>query len=367
MGTSGTENGRPGRNLRLGLDLICLSQHTLPNHIGAILSLDRKQFLAHCLQNSPGFHLLLNHRFQFFKYVQPVHPGGKFLDQFPGKGMNQSQLQHTGIRHGFPHILVGNPAGDKSHRQIPVLCPVDGHPAGILRHLFHPRFHCHMTLNGIGRHHYIFTDIPFIRYLLPLCPLFQFHQSLGMGQSGSGTHHHRSIIFLTQFKGHFHIFLGLSAVPRLQHRNHGRPGHHPAVLLILGTVHPRVVGGYYHQAAAHTGIGRRKKRIRRHIHSHMLHAAHGADAGNGGTDGHLGGHLFVGGPFRINLVIFCNALADLCAGSTGISRRYLHSRLISTSCYGLIAKQYPLLRHVSLLLRTLHLSVPRRNPSHHGK
>ena len=200
-----------------------------------------------------------------------------------------------------------------------------------------------MPADGIGRHHHVLGHIPLIGQRLTLRPPLQLHHPLRVGKSGGGTHHHRGIVFFAQVKGQLGELLGLGAVRRLQHGNHGRSGHHAAVLLVLGAVHAGVVCGHHHQTAAHSRIGSRKQRIRSHVHPHVLHAAHGPDSGNGSAYGHLRSHLLIGRPLPVNLIIFGDRLADLRAGRAGICRRHPHPRLISASRYGLVSKQYLLL------------------------
>ena len=200
-----------------------------------------------------------------------------------------------------------------------------------------------MALDGIPWHHDIFRGIPLIGDRLLLLPLLQLHDALGVGKPGGGAHHHRRIVGFAQVEGPFRESFRLGAVRGLQHGNHGRPGHHPAVLLVLGAVHARIVRRHYHHSASHARVGSCEQRIGCYIHSHMLHGAHGTRSGDGSADGHLRRHLLIGGPLRVDLLIFRDCLADLRTGRARIGRRHLHARLVGSSRYGLVAKQYLLL------------------------
>ena len=93
----------------------------------------------------------------------------------------------------------------------------------------------------------------------------------------------------------------------------------PAVLLILGGVHARIVRYGDHHSPVDAGVGSRIQRIRRHIQPHMLHAAEASGTGNGCAQGNLHGNLFIGRPFRIDLVVFSNLFRNFRGGCAGIA------------------------------------------------
>ncbi len=68
------------------------------------------------------------------------------------------------------------------------------------------------------------------------------------------------------------------------------------ILLVLGAVHPRIIGAHKQQAAADAGVGKCHQRICGYIDSHMLHRHQHPRSRQRGTDTHLQGHLFVGCP-----------------------------------------------------------------------
>ena len=114
-----------------------------------------------------------------------------------------------------------------------------------------------MAFDGIAGHHDILCHIPLIGDVKGLCPLLQFHQPLGMGQTGGTAQNNRGIIFLTEIVSIFHEFLGFGTVGGLHNGDHSSPGHHPAVLLILRAVHARVICHHQHQSAPDAGVCRR--------------------------------------------------------------------------------------------------------------
>lgn len=109
------------------------------------------------------------------------------------------------------------------------------------------------------------------------------------------------IVALAQFKSALNIIMAFLAVGRLQHGDVRRAGDHAAVLFILAGMHIGIVRRHDHHPRVHARIGRGIQGIGRHIDAHMLHAAHGARARHGRAEGRFHSHLFVGGPFAVDL------------------------------------------------------------------
>ena len=129
------------------------------------------------------------------------------------------------------------------------------------------------------------------------------------------------------------------------------------VLLVLRGVHARVVGHHDDHARVHPGVGDGEQGVGGHIEAHMLHAAEGAAARQGGAEGSLHGHLFVGGPLAVDVVKFGGFLGDLCAGSTGITGDHTASRLVQSTGNGGVAQHQ--LFHIAFLPAFLQNSLGR--------
>ena len=110
------------------------------------------------------------------------------------------------------------------------------------------------------------------------------------------------------------------------------------VLLVLGGVHPRIVGHADDKPGVDAGVGHGIEGIGGHIEAHVLHAAESAFAGQAGAEGRLHGYLLVGGPLAVDLVVLGSLLGDLRAGGSGVAGNHAAPRLIQSPGNGGVAQ-----------------------------
>ena len=222
------------------------------------LPLHRQYILAGHLQ-ALGAAVLLNDGVQLLYHHQLVHLGGEVPDQPDGQGVGHTQLQHG---HAVPKdlldILVAGGGGNDAQAGTAHLHPIDGsslrplpQPAGAL-------LHCGVAADGVARHHHIFGDVLLIGDGLPLLPVGQLHQRLGVGHPGTHFQQHRGVELLGQRKGQPGEGQGFGGVGGLQHRHLGGNGVAAGILLILRGMHPRVVSHADNHTAVHAGIAHSK-------------------------------------------------------------------------------------------------------------
>ena len=71
------------------------------------------------------------------------------------------------------------------------------------------------------------------------------------------------------------------------------------ILLVLGAVHLRVVGGDQNQPSPQTGVRKGKERVSGHVHAHVLHDRKGPGPSERRPHGRFQGDFFVGGPLHM--------------------------------------------------------------------
>ena len=276
---------------------------------------------------------------QLLHHHQLVHFGGKVPDELHGQGVGHAQLQHgDGVAEDLLHILIGGGGGDDAHLGAAHLYPVDGGGLRPLLQLAGALLHKGVAADGVARHHDILGDVLLIGDAGPLHAVMRLHQGLGVGHAGTHLQQHRGVELLRQVIGQLGKLQGLGGVRGLQHGHLGGDGVVAGVLLVLRGVHPRVVGHADDHAAVHAGVGHGEQRVGGHVQAHVLHAAEGPLARQAGTEGHLHGHLLVGGPLTVDLGEFHGLLRDLRAGGAGIAGDHAASRLIQPPGNGGVAQ-----------------------------
>ena len=138
----------------------------------------------------------------------------------------------------------------------------------------------------------------------------------------------------------------LAAVGGFKHGDMSRARVIAAVLLVLAGMHGRVVRTDDYQARVYAGIGGGKNRVGGNVHTHMLHACHGAAASHRGAKGDLGGNLLVRRPLAVDLREFCDGFGNFRAGRAGIAGNHTHARFPRALCHGLVAKHQPFFHRV---------------------
>ena len=185
-----------------------------------------------------------------------------------------------------------------------------------------------MALFGVAGHHDVLgrlLDIFLQRHFLPLADV---HHALAVGNARAHPQQHRRVILLAQFKcgpGKSVSFRGIS---RLQHRHLRRYGIMPGVLFILAGMHGRVIRHAYHHTARHTRIAQGKQRVSRHVQSNVLHGADAPHTGQARAESRFHGHLFIGRPFAVDIVMLCQEFRDLRARGPRIAAHQPDSAVV---------------------------------------
>ena len=107
--------------------------------------------------------------------------------------------------------------------------------------------------------------------------------------------------FFTQVKTIRHHVVRLLLVTRLQTGDHGKLGIEPAVLLVLGRVHGRIVGRQHDQTSVHTRDRGIHERIGAHVHTHVLHTHQRPFPHIRHTQGSLHGCLLIRRPTAVEV------------------------------------------------------------------
>ena len=113
----------------------------------------------------------------------------------------------------------------------------------------------------------------------------------------------------------------------------------PVVLLVLGAVHARVVGGDDDATSVDASVGEGEQGVGGHVEAHVLHDGNGPTSCVGGAKGHLQGHLLVRAPLGIDLWVLHNVLEDLSGGRARVAGSHLDARLEYPLGYRLVARK----------------------------
>ena len=134
--------------------------------------------------------------------IQIMHSKRRYLDLLLIGGIQQPQLEHRGIRHRLPDILVADAGGAPPPTPgwgaawwppwptTPACTPPrTSRTAAALRQAGqggHPLLHRRPALFGVGGHHDVFAGVLLVVPQRGLLALLQFHQALGMAYPGAG-------------------------------------------------------------------------------------------------------------------------------------------------------------------------------------
>ena len=285
-----------------------------------------------------GGDLLLQDALQLLNDHQLVHLCGEIPHGLAIQRIAEAQLQDAGLGQGFPDKLIHHARAHHAQGGTAHFHAVQAQGGGVPLHAGLAFLHIYVALAGHAGHHDIFHHVLFIGLDGHVHALRHFHRGPLMGQPGGEAQDKGRVVFFAQFKGFPGKILAFLAVGGLQHGHVGRPGDHARVLLVLAGMHKRIVRHKEHQAAVDAGIGRGVQRVRRHVQSHMLHAAHGPGPRHGRAEGRLHGHLFIGRPLAQHFGISGTKLRDFGAGCPRIAGDEPHPRLIRAPRDGFIAK-----------------------------
>ena len=264
--------------------------------------------------------MFFNKAFQLFHDDQLFHTGSKLADLLFRHGPCHAQLQHgVSVTADFLHILVGSGGGDDT----------DGIAAAFFDsvniscfRIFHQcsgsRFHHRMAALGIAGHHDVLGNILLV-FLHHFHTLTGLHHALGVGHTGTHLQQHGGIKLLRKFISQLGKLKGFCRIGRLQHGDLGSSGIMAGILLILRRVHTRIIRDTDDETGIDTGVGNGKQRVRRHIQTHVLHAAERPAACQRRTEGRFQSNLFIGCPFCVHFLIFGDGFGNFRTGGTGVA------------------------------------------------
>ena len=368
---SGTEDRRPGRDLRLRFDAEVHAEHLFPDHIGAVLALDRESLLADA-GDSPGSDLFFHHGLQLFENIELVYLGRKVLDELFRKRVAHAQLEDRRVRAYFFDILVSDALSDEAD-----LLAVQGHIAHlygverssvrVFRQILHALFDDQVTLFCHTGHHDILLDISLVGLVLDLLAVAELHLALGMSQAGRCPYDDRRVKLLTDLIGVFDVILGFLGIRGFHAGDCRGAADHSGILLVLGTVQSGVIRHNCYHAAVASDIGEGIQGISRNVETDHLHGAERPDAADGSADRDLRSNFLIWRPLCVNFGILHQFLADLCAGRSGIGGRDFAAGFPHASGNRSIAEHHFLLTHfryLSVFIRRIWLSLSRGRRRH---
>ena len=339
VGTSGAHHrGTAGDVVLQGQGGLGVPAQTLGNAALGQLVHQGNDLLAGDVHADPAA-VGLDDGLQLFHHQNLVHLGSEGLDLLHRHGPGQAQLQDAGLLpKDLPHILVAGGGGDDAQGSVsPQLHPVQVRGLGQLRHGPGALLHPVVGFQRVGGHH-----DPLRVFLIGLfghlCALSLHHNALGVGDAGAHTHQDRGVVFLRELEGPLGKVQGFLGVRGLQHGDLGGHGVVAGILLVLGGEHARVIGHADDQASLHPLVGNGEEGVCRHVQAHMLHAAGRPLAAHRRPVGNLQGHLFVGGPFAVDLRVLGGFLRDLRAGGAGVAGDHAAPGLIQSAGNRLVAQ-----------------------------
>ena len=104
----------------------------------------------------------------------------------------------------------------------------------------------------------------------------------------------------------------------VEHGNMRRAGVVVRILLVLRRVHARIVGSQHDKSSANAGICSREQRVRRDVHTDVLHGRKNAGATGRCADAHLNGNLLVHAPLGIDAILLRKRLECLSRRGTRV-------------------------------------------------
>ena len=343
VGAAGAQCGGTLGHCHIGDGLIVRldAQHTLPHQLGIQLVHDAGEFLAHAV-DAGGLDLVLHEGLQLFDDVQLLHLGGEVADQVHGQRIGQAQLQEGGtLGEHFLGVLIGDGGGDDAHLAVAqfqlVQAVLQSGGAAVLGQLHQTLLHQRMVGIGVGGGADELAGVALVLGGGVLHALAELHQTLAVADAGGGAVQHGGIEFLGDLAGQLHEVLALLGVAGLHHGDLGGTGIVTVILLVLGGMAAGVVGGDHHEGAVDAHVAGGEQGVGGHVQAHHLHGAEGTGAGHGGAVSHLGGHLFIGGPLAVHVVLVLgHVLQDLGAGGTGIRGTDFDTGFVDAAGGGLV-------------------------------
>jgi len=167
--------------------------------------------------------------------------------------------------------------------------------------------------------------------------IFQADYGFTVGDTGCSSQHHRCVILLGQLQRDTREFLAFMGVRRLKHGNLGKFGIVTVVLLVLGGMHLRVIGGHQNQTAPDACVGKGKQGVSGDIDTHMLHGNQCSSAGKGRPHGDLQSHFFIWRPGSVDILEAGHVFQDFRGRRTRICRSHPDACFIGAAGNGFVS------------------------------
>jgi len=314
VGAAGAQPGKPVRHVdRAGGQGRRLGQpQRRPQRLGGELA-DRREGVLAVAGDAPGPHLGLDDRVELLDDVEGLDGRREVADQLLGQRVDDAQLEDRGVRQHLAHVAVGDAAGDDPDGPT-ALDHVGGVGLDEPGQLGHARLDLDPAHARVAGQHHVLG-----RVLVDADRVLGggdgqvdvVHDALGVGQPGGRPQEARGVEALRQLERRPRERARLGRRRRLEHRQLGRDGVVAVVLLVLGRVHGRVVGGDDHEARVDAGVGAGEQRVGGHIDAHVLHRHQGPAARDGRPQPDLERHLLVDRPLGVHVRVADQGLQDL--------------------------------------------------------
>ena len=123
--------------------------------------------------------MALDDAVQLLDDIELVYLGGKVPDDFGGKRIDKSELEHgNAVAEHLLDILIAGAGADNALFASAVFHAVKRRGFAVLRKLFGALLHKRMAANGVGRRHDIFLRVLFIGRQRVLLSVTQLHSAL---------------------------------------------------------------------------------------------------------------------------------------------------------------------------------------------
>ena len=336
---AGAESGRTGHGG--DADVHCLrllAEDALAQELGVELI----ELAGHGLAlagDSRGEDLGLHEAVELFDDIELIDLGGKVTDKLDGQRVCQPELEEGGVLgESVLCVLIRDGRGDDADLSAVYLHAVERRSAGIFFKRLHILFELGVIHHRVCRGGDVFARVAHILRHRALLACAEGDKALGVRDSGRRAQQHGHIELFGYLIGRAHEVKALLRIRGLDHGKARCARIVPAVLLILGGVHARVVRDDDNEAAAHAVVSCGEHRVGRDVQTDVLHRAQAAHTGKACPVCHLGRDFLVRRPFAVQIVLVLRErLEDLGAGRAGICRAHLYTGFIRAARKGFIA------------------------------
>ena len=314
------------------------AEHGPGDHLRGVLAAKRKDVLTdHVQPELPA--VVFDERVELLDDIGLFVLCAEVAQHLIGQRVHGAELQVIGlIAERLFGIEIADAARDHADRGAVFFHAVDLRRLGPERELLLPLLDERVHAAGVRRQGHAARVLDVRRGLVSF-RLPELHERLRVRNAGRKAHEDRRVEVLAHMKRQVSEVLALLGVRGLEHEHLGRLGIVPGVLLVLRGVHARVVGHAEDEAARRREIARGEDRVRHHVETHVLHAAHRAAVGERRADGDLGRDFFIRGPLDVDVGIGDDGFGDLGARRARVRGHHVHARLKGAARDGRVADQ----------------------------